>query len=74
MKISYGITVHNESIELERLLNKLITHIKNEYSITEPDVIFEVDKLELPLQGLSVGNSKELIAAIESKTANPAFA
>ena len=33
MKISYGITVHNESIELERLLNKLITHIDEEDEI-----------------------------------------
>ena len=47
-------------------LDELITHIKNEYSVTEPDVIFEVDKLELPLQGLSVGNSKELIQSISS--------
>ena len=33
MKISYGITVHNESIELERLLNKLITNIDEEDEI-----------------------------------------
>ena len=33
MRISYGITVHNESIELERLLNKLITHIDEEDEI-----------------------------------------
>tara|TARA_B100000965_G_C19568984_1_gene748166 strand:- start:264 stop:911 length:648 start_codon:yes stop_codon:yes gene_type:complete len=33
MKISYGITVHNESIELERLLNRLITHIDEEDEI-----------------------------------------
>ena len=33
MKISYGITVHNESMELERLLCKLITHIDEEDEI-----------------------------------------
>ena len=33
MKISYGITVHNESIELERLLNRLITRIDEEDEI-----------------------------------------
>ena len=38
MKISYGITVHNESIELERLLNKLITNIDE-----EDDIVICVD-------------------------------
>ena len=33
MKISYGITVHNESVELERLLNRLITRIDEEDEI-----------------------------------------
>ena len=33
MKISYGITVHNESIELERLLDRLITRIDEEDEI-----------------------------------------
>ncbi len=33
MKISYGITVHNESIELERLLNRLVTYIDEEDEI-----------------------------------------
>ena len=33
MKISYGITVHNEVDELTRLLDKLITHIDKEDEI-----------------------------------------
>ena len=33
MRISYGITVHNESVELERLLNRLITRIDEEDEI-----------------------------------------
>jgi len=33
MKISYGITVHNEAEELERLLNRLITYVDEEDEI-----------------------------------------
>ena len=33
MKISYGITVYRESVELERLINRLITRIDDEDEI-----------------------------------------
>ena len=47
-------------------LDTLITQIKSEYQITEPDLIVEVTKKDLPLDTLSAETSKEIIFSISS--------
>ena len=47
-------------------LDTLITQIKSEYQITEPDLIVEVNKKHFPLDTLSAEASKEIIFSISS--------
>ena len=55
MKISYGITVHNESDELNKLLEILIHKTDNKNSVIEKstgDYIFHIDADEYPNETL----------------------
>ena len=47
-------------------LDKLVSEIKNEYAVTEPDLIVEVNSIELPKKALSFKDSKELVNTIYS--------
>ena len=55
-----------ESEEFLTDLDALITQIKSEYQVTEPDMIVEVVKRDLPIAALSVEDSKEIIFSISS--------
>ena len=45
-------------------LDKKVAKIKNEYSISEPDLAIEVNKIDCPKSGLSLNDSCELINVI----------
>tara|TARA_B100001094_G_C18189478_1_gene806130 strand:+ start:1452 stop:2897 length:1446 start_codon:yes stop_codon:yes gene_type:complete len=47
-------------------LDKIVSEIKNEYSISEPDLTIKVNKIDLPKIGLSLNDSKEVIDVIYS--------
>ena len=47
-------------------LDELVSEIKNEYAVTEPDLIVEVNSIELPKEALSFKDSKELVNTIYS--------
>ncbi len=58
------VIVNNEKFLLE--FDKLVLEIKNEYAVTEPDLIVEVNSIELPKKALSFKDSKELVNTIYS--------
>ena len=45
-------------------LDKKVAEIKNEYSISEPDLVIEVNKIDCPKIGLSLSDSCEVINVI----------
>ena len=45
-------------------LDKKVAEIKNEYSISEPDLVIEVNKIDCPKTGLSLSDSREVINVI----------
>ena len=62
---SFSKIVVNSYDFLEKL-DKVVAEIKNEYSISEPDLSIEVNKIDLPKIGLSFSDSKEVIDVIYS--------
>ena len=42
-------------------LDELVAAIKNEYSVTEPDLIIEVAAKDLPNMGVNILDSKEIV-------------
>ena len=62
---SFSKIVVNSYDFLEKL-DKVVAEIKNEYSITEPDLSIEVNKIDRPKIGLSFSDSKEVIDVIYS--------
>ena len=60
---SFSKIVVNTYDFLEKL-DKIVAEIKNEYSVSEPDLTIEVNKIDLPKNGLSYNDSKELIDVI----------
>ena len=62
---SFSKIVVNSYDFLEKL-DKVVAEIKNEYSISEPDLSIEVNKIDCPKIGLSFSDSKEVIDVIYS--------
>ena len=62
---SFSKIVVNSYDFLEKL-DKVVAEIKNEYSISEPDLSIEVNKIDRPKIGLSFSDSKEVIDVIYS--------
>jgi len=62
---SFSKIVVNSYDFLEKL-DKVVAEIKNEYSISEPDLSIEVNKIDPPKIGLSFSDSKEVIDVIYS--------
>jgi len=58
------VVVNSENFLSE--LDELVSEIKNEYAVTEPDLIVEVNSIELPKEALSFKDSKELVNTIYS--------
>ena len=58
------VVVNSENFLSE--LDELVSEIKNEYAVTEPDLIVEVNSIELPKEALSLKDSKELVNTIYS--------
>ena len=62
---SFAKVVVNSEIFLSEL-DELVLEIKNEYTVTEADLIIEVNSIELPKTALSLDDSKELVNTIYS--------
>jgi dipeptidase D len=57
-------TVNNSSYL--KILDELASAIKNEYSVTEPNLTIELNEIETPKSGLTPNDSKELVNAIHA--------
>jgi dipeptidase D len=57
-------TVNNSSYL--KILDELSSAIKNEYSVTEPNLTIELNEIETPKSGLTPNDSKELVNVIHA--------
>jgi dipeptidase D len=63
---SKGVVVlpKSESDDFRAFFNEMIAVIKDEYSITEPDMLFELKSIETPHKSLNTDDQKKIISAI----------